>query len=153
MPDMLVRLYALPDPEPLYADLAAREVTIKRVMTPNTGVMFRWIESHFSEGWAHEACSAIPHGGLFAAVRGHTILGFAAYDATARGFFGPIGVDKDFRMDGIGRALLLRALHAMRADGYGYAIIGGAGPQEFYRKCCGATPIPDSSPGIYSDLI
>ena len=37
--------------------------------------------------------------------------------------------------------------------GYAYAIIGAAGPVEFYAKAVGATVIPDSSPGIYADLL
>ena len=157
MPDMLVKLYALP-PEP---ELPSG-IAIKRVMTPDHGKVFRFIEATFGEGWAYEATSAIARvpGGLFAAVRlredgkrGGEIVGFAAYDATARGFFGPTGVRPDMRGQGIGGALLLRCLHAMRADGYGYAIIGGAGPVEYYRKVCGATVIEGSSPGIYTDLI
>ena len=54
---------------------------------------------------------------------------------------------------GIGRALLLRSLAAMRAEGYAYAVIGGVGPQEFYKKCGGAMLIPDSVPGIYRDFL
>ena len=54
---------------------------------------------------------------------------------------------------GIGRALLLRSLAAMRAEGYAYAVIGGVGPQEFYKKCVGAMLIPDSVPGIYRDFL
>ncbi|MDY3286450.1 MAG: GNAT family N-acetyltransferase, partial [Eubacteriales bacterium] len=57
------------------------------------------------------------------------------------------------RHAGIGTVLLLRCLRAMREDGYGYAIIGSAGPVDYYRKVCGATVIEGSSPGIYSDLI
>ena len=41
----------------------------------------------------------------------------------------------------------------MRAEGYGYAIIGGVGPAQFYEKCVGAVLIPDSSPGIYRDFL
>ena len=37
--------------------------------------------------------------------------------------------------------------------GYAYAIIGAAGPVEFYAKAVGATVIPDSSPGVYADLL
>jgi hypothetical protein len=34
-----------------------------------------------------------------------------------------------------------------------YAIIGRAGPMEFYQEAVGAIPIPDSEPGIYTDLL
>jgi len=77
------------------------------------------------------------------------LLGVACHDATCRNFFGPALVAPEQRGRGIGRALLLAALHAMRADGYGYAIIGWASSAEFYRRTVGAVPIEGSTPGIY----
>ena len=50
-------------------------------------------------------------------------------------------------------ALLLACLHDMSAQGYAYAVIGWTGPQEFYAKVCGATPIPDSRPGMYTGML
>ena len=38
-------------------------------------------------------------------------------------------------------------------QGYGYAIIGGVGPAEFYAKTVGAIPIEGSEPGIYRGLL
>jgi GNAT superfamily N-acetyltransferase len=81
------------------------------------------------------------------------MVGFGCYDATAKGFFGPTGVDPEFRGRGLGKALLLACLDAMRAEGYGYAIIGGAGPVDFYAKCVGAIPIEGSAPGIYRGML
>lgn len=54
---------------------------------------------------------------------------------------------------GVGKALLLECLFALREMGYVYGIIGRAGPIEFYQKFVGAVVIPDSDPGIYSDLL
>ncbi len=68
-------------------------------------------------------------------------------------FFGPTRVLDSERGKGIGKALLLRSLRAMRDEGYVYAIIGGVGPAEFYEKCVGATLIEGSTPGIYRDLL
>lgn len=45
------------------------------------------------------------------------------------------------------------SLTAMRDAGYGYAIIGGVGPAEFYRRTVGAIEIPDSNPGIYAEML
>ena len=89
----------------------------------------------------------------FLAVHQKRIIGFACVDATARGLFGPTGVDKAFRGRGVGAALLLAALHCQREQGYAYSVIGGAGPVDFYVKTVGAIPIPDSSPGIYVDML
>src|SRR6185436_6729639 len=54
---------------------------------------------------------------------------------------------------GIGKALLLASLWSLREMGYDYAIIGAAGPVRFYQKSVGAIIIPDSEPGIYTDLL
>jgi predicted N-acetyltransferase YhbS len=54
---------------------------------------------------------------------------------------------------GLGKALLMRSLEALRESGYAYAIIGGVGPKEFYEKNCGAIEIPGSDPGTYKDLL
>jgi predicted N-acetyltransferase YhbS len=89
----------------------------------------------------------------FIAVREGSILGFACHDATARNFFGPEAVAEAERGRGIGRALLLAALHAQREQGYAYSIIGGVGPADFYAKTVGAIPITGSTPGIYAELL
>jgi predicted N-acetyltransferase YhbS len=81
------------------------------------------------------------------------MLGFACYDATCRGFFGPLGVADAARRRGIGRALLVSTLHAMSAAGYAYAIVGGAGDVDFYAQTVGAIEIPGSTPGIYRDRL
>ncbi len=38
-------------------------------------------------------------------------------------------------------------------EGYAYAIIGGAGPTEFYTKAVGAVAIEGSTPGIYRGVL
>ncbi|HEX8280277.1 MAG TPA: GNAT family N-acetyltransferase, partial [Chthoniobacterales bacterium] len=89
----------------------------------------------------------------FVATEGQELIGFACYDATARGFFGPTGVAEKARRRGAGRALLHAALRDMAAQGYAYAIIGGAAAEEFYRREVGAIEIPDSAPGFYRGML
>jgi len=55
------------------------------------------------------------------------------------------------RGKGIGHVLLVACLQGLGEMGYAYAIIGGAGPTEFYEKSVGAVVIPDSTPGVYGD--
>ena len=157
MADLLVKLYNLPDSTPLYERVAKEGVRIFRPMTPNRDRVLQWIEARFGIGWANETAAAFAHSPVscFIAVDEVTkeILGFAAYDCTAPDFFGPTGVDPESRHRGIGGALLMRCLEALREEGYGYAIIGSAGPVDFYRRICGAEVIPDSTPGIYRDLL
>ena len=50
-------------------------------------------------------------------------------------------------------ALLLACLHGLKDLGYGYGIIGSAGPVDFYKKCCGAVVIEDSAPGVYRGML
>jgi hypothetical protein len=90
---------------------------------------------------------------IYLAVRDNDLLGFACYDASAKGFFGPTGVDEAERGQGIGEALLITTLRGLREAGYGYAIIGDPGPVEFYRRRLDVLEIPKSNPGIYRGML
>ena len=87
------------------------------------------------------------------AIKDQKLLGFACHDATAKGFFGPTGVDAAARRQGIGEALLMVTLCGMREAGYGYAVIGWAGPANFYKRRLDALEIPGSEPGIYRGML
>jgi hypothetical protein len=41
----------------------------------------------------------------------------------------------------------------MYFDGYGYAIIGWAGPVEFFKKTVGAIEIPGSEGSVYKNMV
>jgi GNAT superfamily N-acetyltransferase len=157
MPDMLVKLYELPDSSALYKKLADQGIRIIRPMTPNKTKVVEWVREHFRDGWADEISAAFTHFPVSCFIaydeNEKKILGFAGYDCTYKDFFGPTGVDETQRGKGIGGALFLRCMEAMRDEGYGYAIIGSAGPVDFYNKMSGATVIEGSSPGIYKELI
>lgn len=155
MPDMLVKLYALPDPTDLYRQLAGEGIDIRRGLPPEKHLVLEWVKTHFSDYWVSEtdvAFNAKPVTSWLA-IHDGKLIGFGCYDATAKGFFGPTGVDETYRGKGIGKALLLACLHDMRAQGYGYAIIGGVGPADFYAASVGATLIADSSPGVYKGML
>jgi predicted N-acetyltransferase YhbS len=81
------------------------------------------------------------------------IVGFACYDTTNKCFFGPTGVDEQYRGKGIGKALLLKSLEGLWNLGYAYGIIGSVGPADFYKKTCDAVIIENSTPGIYANLL
>ncbi len=156
MPDMLVKLYDLPALEPILARQADKGITIRRGMPPEKALALGWIRQHFSEYWVSESDVAfsVHPTTIMLAHRGDQMLGFACYDTTHKNFFGPTGVAENERGKGIGTALLLAALHAMRDVGYMYAIIGWAGPTEYYQKLVGATVIPDTEPpGSYRGML
>ena len=150
MTDMLVPLYGREAPPTLPEGLAVR-----RPLPPEGHVVTAFVAEHFGDQWVSEAAVALaarPARMLVAILDGR-LAGFACHDVTARGFFGPTGVDPALRGRGIGRHLLLRALDALAQDGYAYAIIGAVGPVEFYRSACGAIEIPGSDPGPYRGLL
>jgi len=151
MADMLVRLYALPDPSPSRARALQRGITIRRPASWERTLLLDWVRVAFSQGWADECAIAFAKQppSCFVAVHDSTLVGFACHDCTRPNFFGPAGVGASHRGAGVGAALTLCALAAMRDAGYAYAIIGGVGPGEFYAKVAGATPIEGSTPGIY----
>jgi len=153
--DMLVKLYDLPPSHESLSRLAAAGVSVRRALPPEKHKVLAWIRSTFSEAWASEADVAFARQPVscFLAIENKRLLGFACHDATCRNFFGPTGVDANARGRGIGAGLLLACLDAMRHQGYGYAIIGGVGPAEFYTKAVGAIPIEGSEPGIYRGLM
>lgn len=155
MHDMLVRLCCLPDVEPELQRQAGQGVRIRLCNPFEAHILEEWIGRHFSKRWVSEARIAMSHQpcGCVVATRAGRIIGFACYDATARGFIGPMGVAPEARGAGVGKALLLEALRRMRMLGYVYAIIGGVGPADFYKKSVGATDIENSSPGVYEDIL
>ncbi|MBN1411557.1 MAG: GNAT family N-acetyltransferase [Spirochaetales bacterium] len=155
MPDMLVKLYDLPDPGPLYNQLKEKGIIIKRAISPEMHKIVDWVKKYFHSGWASECevCFSNKPVSCFIAVKNNKILGFACYESSSRNFFGPTGVDKRKRGLGIGKALLLRSLYAMKEEGYAYAIIGGVGPSQFYAKTANAVLIEGSVPGIYRNMV
>lgn len=151
MSDLLVRLYDLPA---LDTKLPAG-VIVRRALPPERETILEWISARFSRHWRSEAAVGLSQQPptVFIAVRDQQILGFACYDGTAKGFFGPTGVDEAERGQGLGEALLMTTLHAMAGAGYAYAVIGDPGPVSFYTRRLDALEIPKSKPGFYAGLL
>ena len=156
MSDMLVKLFELPELEPILNKQREQGVMIRRGMAPEKSRVCRWVGERFSEFWSSEADVAFSTHPtkIMLAHQGDQLLGFGCYDTTHKGFFGPTGVDEAARGKGIGTALLLMCLHAMYHSGYQYGIIGWAGPVEYYQKTVNATLIPSSDPpGSFRGLL
>jgi phosphoribosylglycinamide formyltransferase 1 len=102
-----------------------------------------WIDETFGGSWSSEARA----GANVIAHRDGRPAGFATYDphglrfrwlrGLARepgvGIFGPFGVAPHERGGELGRALLHRALHALRARGYARALIPAVGDERLIR--------------------
>lgn len=149
MTDLLVKLYDLPE-IPVVANC-----NIRRALTPERGVAMSWVEEQFTPGWAQEVSASFSGQPIrcFVAVEKEEIVGFSCYNTTFQGFFGPVGVSDTARGRGIGTALTVRALHAMREEGFAYGIIGATKAEEYYERILGAIVIPDSWPGAYEGML
>ena len=90
MPDMLVKLYELPDSSAIYKKLEEQGIKIMRPMTPNKTKVVEWVRQHFHDGWADEISAAFtkfPVSCFIAYdVNEKKMLGFAGYDCTYRDF-------------------------------------------------------------------
>jgi hypothetical protein len=155
MIDMLVNLYELEEPSEIYRRVEANGVILRRPRAYEKHIVADWVGKNFSPKWVSELEIAFSRQPIacFIATKDKKILGFACYDTTAKGFYGPTGVGESARGSGIGIALLFKCMYALRECGYVYAIIGGVGPRAFYEKACGAIEIPGSDPGIYRDIL
>jgi GNAT superfamily N-acetyltransferase len=151
MPDLLVNLLKLPKLEPLHD----KSITIRRAQPFELTPVTTFVAENFSRAWADEITVGFNHKPVtvYLATIESKVVGFAAYECTRRGFFGPTGVLERSRGLGIGKALLIAGLQGLKEMGYVYAVIGGAGPVRFYQQAVGAIVIPESEPGIYTDLL
>ena len=157
MPDMLVKLYDLPEKSDAER-LRGEGIVVKRALIPDKARILEFVRANFGDGWTHECEYALFNNPIscYIAVKNREVIGFACYDATARDFFGPIGVKSEERHSGVGRELLIRCLLSMKEAGYAYAIIGWVGhAAPFYEKTVNAAVIPDSTPekSVYHNMI
>ena len=155
MPDLLVDLLRLPAPEESLGKMKRDGILIRRAQPFEITPVRSFIASEFYQTWADEVSVGFANKpvSLFIATMDKAVVGFAGYECTRRNFLGPVGVAKTLQGRGVGKALVIAALWGLREMGYVYGIVGRVGPVEFYEKAVGAIVIPDSNPGIYTDLL
>jgi predicted GNAT family acetyltransferase len=155
--DLLVKLYDLPDCLENIKKLELDGIKIKKAMSLDKHTIIDFIKNDFNINWANECDAAFSNKPIscYIAVKNNKVIGFACYEATAKGFFGPTGVNENYRGLGIGKTLLVKSLLSMKEDGYAYAIIGWVGDENFvfYQKTVHAIAIENSLPGVYGDMI
>ncbi|VXC44109.1 putative N-acetyltransferase YhbS [Bacillus mycoides] len=121
---------------------------VRRAVFSDFEKLARFVKDEFGERWL----KSLDYGfrtykeelPIFIAEQEGAIIGFACYDVVRgkKGLFGPMGTAKHNRVNGVGKTLLNHCLYNMKKSGYDYAIIGQAGPIEFYERCCNARLIP-----------
>jgi len=113
------------------------------------GDALAWIDETFGGSWSSEAAA----GENVVARRGGRPVGFATIDARGLrfrwlhglasdpgiGLFGPFGVAESERGGSLGRAVLMRALLALRARGYARALIAAVSGTSLVRYYADAT--------------
>jgi hypothetical protein len=153
--DMLIKLYALPDYSALVRTIQESAIDIRRALVPEKHIIVQWVLKNFNSHWANECEAAFCRQPVscFIAMSEGRAIGFSCYDVTFKGFIGPIGVEQDVRGMEIGKALLMVSLHDMIHQGYAYAVVGDAGPEEFFSNTAGASVIKGSKPGIYKGML
>ena len=94
-------------------------ITVRRALPPEKYLVTGWIKDNFSPAWASEGEVAFSNQPVscFIATRDKELLGFACYESTCKGFFGPTGVIEDWQGRGIGTALLSEQPECHERDG------------------------------------
>ncbi|MET0065404.1 MAG: GNAT family N-acetyltransferase [Candidatus Thiodiazotropha sp.] len=153
--DLLIKLH---DPQafnPAPPRLNEAGIILRKPIGPDRSLLLAWAASHFPSLWVDEIQQALSNQPVscWLAQQAGNLLGFACYDATALGFFGPLGVIDSARGLGIGSALTRACFHEMHIKGYRYAIVGRTQAEAFYRRIAPLIAIADSDPGCYADTL
>lgn len=145
MPDMLVKLYDLPE-DAQTACPRDESVQIRRAMAPDKFRVVEWVKEHSGLSAAGECdvCFARPAVSCFIATRGKKILGYACYDATAPDFFGPTRVLDEEQGGGIGRGAAAAQPRGHACGGLRLCSHRRRGPAGVLQKVCGR----DADPGF-----
>ncbi len=153
--DLLIKLHDSLRLNPAMSPLDDAGIALRKPIGPDRSLLIAWAESHFPSLWVDEIQRAISNQPVscWLAQQAGNLLGFACYDATALGFFGPLGVIESARGTGIGSALSRACFHEMYLKGYRYAIIGRTHAEGFYRRIAPVVVIPDSDPGCYAETL
>ncbi|MHB1356062.1 MAG: GNAT family N-acetyltransferase [Anaerolineae bacterium] len=122
------------------AKLASNGIVVRRATVADITATAAFTLQTFSRGWQTEVEETrrflLPP--LNIAIFREQVVGFAAYDVTGYGRFGPTGTRPDMRQRGIGGVLLKMCLKQMVDRGDTKAEIAWAGPIAFYAKEAGA---------------
>lgn len=129
--------------------VTTKQIKVRKINKNDYNNLVNFVEHNFSSEWLQTIKNAFLLNDpsiLIALDDVEDIVGFACFDVykNKKCYFGPMGVSLTKRINGIGYSLLHHCLREMNEIGYEYAIIGGAGPIEFYEKTCKAVVIPNT---------
>lgn len=139
--DMLVHLKtASLDTAAAVDELARENIHIRRATGQEISSVSAFALQYFSRAWQLEVEESrrFPVLPVNIALHAGSVAGFAVYDVTGYGRFGPTGTRPDMRKHGIGGVLLKECCRQMLERGDETAEIAWAGPLGFYLKQVGA---------------
>ena len=110
-------------------------VAAREPHTDERDAVAAWMSQHWP-GWRAEVLRAFDKGTLLLA-GDDEITGFCAYDVNRPRTLGPIAARPDLIGRGVGRPLLVSALHRMRTLGYGTIEVLWVGPLVPYASVGG----------------
>lgn len=121
-------------------ELSRAGVVVRELSRRDEAPLRAWLERTWGPNWTYEGLLALRRRvptGVVAEQNGR-IVGFAVFDSTRPGWFGPMGVEPGLQGGGVGVELCVRAFEAMARKGYTEAQIAWAGPRCFYARKLGA---------------
>ena len=137
MADIIVKLSALVDLEPVIAEQKSKGVIIRQGRPEETQIIADWVREHFDNNWAMGCEVSLEQEPVtcFIAVKENAsnnsssltpdrLVGFACYDVVTKGVLGPIGMPEEIQNSDIETALSLVCLHTMAGHGYEFATMG-----------------------------
>lgn len=124
------------------AHLQQGGIVVRRIGALDRTALSDYLHATWGKGWHAEGMAVFNLGreqipGFIATV-GETPIGFAVYDVTRPGWFGPIGTTEVYRHTGVGGALLLCCLRDWQEQGRASGEIAAIGPLYFYVTTCSA---------------
>src|SRR5215813_11588722 len=130
MPDLLVNLLKLPPLDSAIAPLETNQITVRRAQPFELTPVRSFVNENFSRGWADEVSVGFARQpvSVYIATMEREVVGFAAYECTRRGFFGPMGVAEEIQGRAVRQALPIASVWALREPGYAYAVTGRPAP-------------------------
>lgn len=120
--------------------LAEQGIKIVLAEATHLPLLNRWLETIWP-AWIYETTAAQQQELLYVAIKNGAVIGFGAGEGNnvGTGWFGPVGVDPQFRQYKIGKVLSLKVLNDLKQRGFAMAIIPWVGPIPFYQRLCKAS--------------
>jgi mycothiol synthase len=130
------------DPSGLIDGLRQERIDVRRLGRGDEAAFAAYLGASWGTGWQYQGLQALRSGREplpgHLALAGDAVVGFAVYDVTRPGWFGPIGTAAARRGKSVGTALLHACLFDWQRQGRHRGEIAGIGPLYFYVTACDA---------------